>query len=51
MEMVIMVFFMIAYMMNLVVTLMSMLHNKRGALAISGVVFAAPTSAVFVVPG
>ncbi|MEV0884288.1 NADH-quinone oxidoreductase subunit J [Streptomyces microflavus] len=51
MEMVIMAVFMIAYMMNPAGLMpMSMLHNKRGALAISGVVFAALTTAVFVVP-
>ncbi|MFJ7770884.1 NADH-quinone oxidoreductase subunit J [Streptomyces sp. NPDC097107] len=51
MEMVIMAVFMIAYMMNPAGLMpMSMLHNKRGAPAISGVVFAALTTAVFVVP-
>ncbi|MFQ6853549.1 NADH-quinone oxidoreductase subunit J [Streptomyces sp. 35M1] len=51
MEMVIMAVFMIAYMMNPAGLMpMSMLHNKRGALAISGAVFAALTTAVFVVP-
>ncbi|WP_435285453.1 NADH-quinone oxidoreductase subunit J family protein [Streptomyces bacillaris] len=51
MEMVIMAVFMIAYMMNPAGLMpMSMLHNKRGALAVSGVVFAALTSAVFAVP-
>ncbi|WP_203186063.1 NADH-quinone oxidoreductase subunit J [Streptomyces pratensis] len=51
MEMVIMAVFMIAYMMNPAGLMpMSMLHNKRGALAVSGVVFAVLTTAVFVVP-
>ncbi|MFD3959689.1 MULTISPECIES: NADH-quinone oxidoreductase subunit J family protein [Streptomyces] len=51
MEMVIMAVFMIAYMMNPAGLMpMSMLHNKRGALAVSGVVFAALTTAVFAVP-
>ncbi|MEU5719056.1 NADH-quinone oxidoreductase subunit J [Streptomyces sp. NPDC020403] len=51
MEMVIMAVFMIAYMMNPAGLMpMSMLHNKRGAPAISSVVFAALTTAVFVVP-
>ncbi|MEU2069962.1 NADH-quinone oxidoreductase subunit J family protein [Streptomyces anulatus] len=51
MEMVIMAVFMIAYMMNPAGLMpMSMLHNKRGALAISGGVFAALTAGIFVVP-
>ncbi|MBT3152490.1 NADH-quinone oxidoreductase subunit J [Streptomyces sp. CHD11] len=51
MEMVIMAVFMIAYMMNPAGLMpMSMLHNKRGALVISGAVFAALTAGIFVVP-
>ncbi|MBP0456061.1 NADH-quinone oxidoreductase subunit J family protein [Streptomyces montanisoli] len=51
MEMVIMAVFMIAYMMNPAGLMpMSMLHNKRGALVISSVVFAALVAGIFVVP-
>lgn len=51
MEMVIMAVFMIAYMMNPAGLMpMSMLHNKRGALVISGVVFAALVAGIFAVP-
>ncbi|MEU0112581.1 NADH-quinone oxidoreductase subunit J [Streptomyces bobili] len=50
MEMVIMAVFMIAYMMNPAGLMpMSMLHNKRGALAISGAVFAALVTGIFLV--
>ncbi|MCX2928017.1 NADH-quinone oxidoreductase subunit J [Streptomyces sp. NEAU-W12] len=50
MEMVIMAVFMIAYMMNPAGLMpMSMLHNKRGASAVSGVVFAALVAGVFLV--
>jgi NADH-quinone oxidoreductase subunit J len=50
MEMVIMAVFMIAYMMNPAGLMpMSMLHNKRGSLAISTVVFAALVAAIFAV--
>ncbi|MFF9059683.1 NADH-quinone oxidoreductase subunit J [Streptomyces sp. NPDC014882] len=51
MEMVIMAVFMIAYMMNPAGLMpMSMVHNKRGALVISGTVFAALAAGVFLVP-
>ncbi|MEI7031685.1 NADH-quinone oxidoreductase subunit J [Streptomyces pratensis] len=51
MEMVIMAVFMIAYMMNPAGLMpMSMLHNKRGAAAVSGAVFAALVAGVFLVP-
>ncbi|WP_282699826.1 NADH-quinone oxidoreductase subunit J [Streptomyces sp. CC219B] len=51
MEMVVMAVFMIAYMMNPAGLMpMSMLHNKRGAAAISGVVFAALVAGIFLVP-
>ncbi|WP_316740858.1 NADH-quinone oxidoreductase subunit J [Streptomyces sp. MK7] len=51
MEMVIMVVFMIAYMMNPAGLMpMSMLHNKRGSLVISTVVFAALVAGIFAVP-
>ncbi|MCW5252344.1 MULTISPECIES: NADH-quinone oxidoreductase subunit J [unclassified Streptomyces] len=51
MEMVIMAIFMVAYMMNPAGLMpMSMLHNKRGSLAISAVVFAALVAGIFTVP-
>ncbi|MFE7896712.1 NADH-quinone oxidoreductase subunit J [Streptomyces sp. NPDC057424] len=51
MEMVIMAVFMIAYMMNPAGLMpMSMLHNRRGALAVSGAVFAALVVGIFLVP-
>ncbi|MGY1439782.1 NADH-quinone oxidoreductase subunit J [Streptomyces reniochalinae] len=51
MEMVVMAVFMIAYMMNPAGLMpMSMLHNQRGALALSAAVFASLTAAVFLVP-
>ncbi|ROT33481.1 NADH-quinone oxidoreductase subunit J [Micromonospora sp. HM5-17] len=51
MEMVIMAVFMIAYMMNPAGLMpMSMVHNRRGALAISGVVFAALAAGIAAVP-
>ncbi|MFE9611202.1 NADH-quinone oxidoreductase subunit J [Streptomyces sp. NPDC006012] len=51
MEMLIMAVFMIAYMMNPAGLMpMSMLHNKRGALVISGVVFAGLAAGIFAVP-
>ncbi|MCG7522931.1 NADH-quinone oxidoreductase subunit J [Streptomyces sp. OfavH-34-F] len=51
MEMVIMAVFMIAYMMNPAGLMpMSMLHNTRGALAVSSVVFAALVAGIFAVP-
>ncbi|MEU3047649.1 NADH-quinone oxidoreductase subunit J [Streptomyces sp. NPDC006984] len=51
MEMVIMAVFMIAYMMNPAGLMpMSMLHNARGALAVSAVLFAALTTGIFAVP-
>ncbi|EGG44411.1 putative NADH dehydrogenase chain J [Streptomyces griseoaurantiacus M045] len=51
MEMVIMAVFMIAYMMNPAGLMpMSMLHNKRGALAVSSLVFAALVAGIFAVP-
>ncbi|MFE4054047.1 NADH-quinone oxidoreductase subunit J [Streptomyces sp. YIM B13518] len=51
MEMVIMAVFMIAYMMNPAGLMpMSMLHNKRGALAVSGVVFAALVAGILLAP-
>ncbi|MDF4252547.1 NADH-quinone oxidoreductase subunit J [Streptomyces sp. WMMB303] len=51
MEMVVMAVFMIAYMMNPAGLMpMSMLHNKRGSLALSAAVFAALVAAVFLVP-
>ncbi|GHI94252.1 MULTISPECIES: NADH-quinone oxidoreductase subunit J family protein [Streptomyces] len=51
MEMVIMAVFMIAYMMNPAGLMpMSMLHNKRGSLVVSGVVFAALVVGIFLVP-
>ncbi|MFG2682097.1 NADH-quinone oxidoreductase subunit J [Streptomyces sp. NPDC048392] len=51
MEMVIMAVFMIAFMMNPAGLMpMSMLHNTRGALVISGVVFAGLVAGIFVVP-
>ncbi|GAA2575154.1 MULTISPECIES: NADH-quinone oxidoreductase subunit J family protein [Streptomyces] len=51
MEMLIMAVFMIAYMMNPAGLMpMSMLHNKRGSLVISAVVFAALVAGVFLVP-
>ncbi|MEW1996902.1 NADH-quinone oxidoreductase subunit J [Streptomyces coelicoflavus] len=51
MEMVIMAVFMIAYMMNPAGLMpMSMLHNKRGSLVISGAVFAALVAGTFLVP-
>ncbi|WP_435238706.1 NADH-quinone oxidoreductase subunit J family protein [Streptomyces sp. YPW6] len=51
MEMVIMAVFMIAYMMNPAGLMpMSMLHNQRGAVAVSGAVFAALVAGIFLVP-
>ncbi len=51
MEMVIMAVFMIAYMMNPAGLMpMSMLHNKRGSLVVSGLVFAALVAGIFLVP-
>ncbi|MFR9799928.1 NADH-quinone oxidoreductase subunit J [Streptomyces sp. MS06] len=51
MEMVIMAVFMIAYMMNPAGLMpMSMLHNTRGALLISGAVFAAMVTGIFLAP-
>ncbi|MET9133583.1 NADH-quinone oxidoreductase subunit J [Streptomyces antibioticus] len=51
MEMVIMAVFMIAYMMNPAGLMpMSMLHNKRGSLAVSAAVFAALVAGIFAVP-
>ncbi|MFG3120088.1 NADH-quinone oxidoreductase subunit J [Streptomyces sp. NPDC048197] len=51
MEMVIMAVFMIAYMMNPAGLMpMSMLHNKRGSLVVSAVVFAALVAGIFAVP-
>ncbi|MBN0043541.1 NADH-quinone oxidoreductase subunit J [Streptomyces actuosus] len=51
MEMVIMAVFMIAYMMNPAGLMpMSMLHNRRGALVISGSLFAALVAGIFLVP-
>ncbi|MER7052521.1 MULTISPECIES: NADH-quinone oxidoreductase subunit J [unclassified Streptomyces] len=51
MEMLIMAVFMIAYMMNPAGLMpMSMLHNKRGSLVVSGAVFAALVTAIFLVP-
>ncbi|MFG2311501.1 NADH-quinone oxidoreductase subunit J [Streptomyces sp. NPDC048566] len=48
MEMVIMAVFMIAYMMNPAGLMpMSMLHNKRGSLAVSAAVFAALVAGIF----
>ncbi|WP_345595514.1 NADH-quinone oxidoreductase subunit J [Streptomyces marokkonensis] len=51
MEMLIMAVFMIAYMMNPAGLMpMSMLHNKRGSLVVSGAVFAALVTGIFLVP-
>ncbi|KPC71791.1 NADH-quinone oxidoreductase subunit J [Streptomyces sp. NPDC006349] len=51
MEMVIMAVFMIAYMMNPAGLMpMSMLHNKRGAMVISGVVFTTAVVGIFLAP-
>ncbi|MFD3487822.1 NADH-quinone oxidoreductase subunit J [Streptomyces sp. NPDC058665] len=51
MEMVIMAVFMIAYMMDPAGLMpMSMVHNTRGALVISGAVFAALVAGIFLVP-
>jgi NADH:ubiquinone oxidoreductase subunit 6 (subunit J) len=51
MEMLVMAVFMVMYMMNPAGLMpMSMLHNKRGALAISGVLFAALAAGIFAVP-
>ncbi|WP_326701392.1 NADH-quinone oxidoreductase subunit J [Streptomyces sp. NBC_01754] len=51
MEMVIMAVFMIAYMMDPAGLMpMSMLHNKRGALCVSGAVFAGLLAGIFLVP-
>ncbi|MFF3561478.1 NADH-quinone oxidoreductase subunit J [Streptomyces sp. NPDC002574] len=51
MEMAIMAVFMVAYMMDPAgLTPMSMVHNKRGALATSVAVFAALVTGIFVVP-
>ncbi|MFR0355682.1 NADH-quinone oxidoreductase subunit J [Streptomyces sediminimaris] len=51
MEMVIMAVFMIAYMMNPAGLMpMSMLHNKRGSLLISAVLFAGLVAGIFAVP-
>ncbi|AQS71857.1 NADH-quinone oxidoreductase subunit J [Streptomyces pactum] len=51
MEMVIMAVFMIAYMMNPAGLMpMSMLHNKRGSLVVSGAVFAALVTGIFLAP-
>ncbi|MFE2763062.1 NADH-quinone oxidoreductase subunit J [Streptomyces halstedii] len=51
MEMLIMAVFMIAYMMNPAGLMpMSMLHNTRGALAVSGAVFGGLVAGVFLVP-
>lgn len=51
MEMVIMAVFMIAYMMNPAGLMpMSMVHNRRGSLAISGTTFALLAAGIFVTP-
>jgi NADH-quinone oxidoreductase subunit J len=51
MEMVIMAVFMIAYMMNPAGLMpMSMVHNRRGSLAISGATFALLAAGIFVTP-
>ncbi|WP_067632234.1 NADH-quinone oxidoreductase subunit J family protein [Actinomadura latina] len=51
MEMLVMAVFMVMYMMNPAGLMpMSMLHNKRGALAISGAAFAALAAGIFAVP-
>ncbi|MFE1248018.1 NADH-quinone oxidoreductase subunit J [Streptomyces sp. NPDC058735] len=51
MEMVIMAVFMIAYMMNPAGLMpMSMLHNRRGALAVSIALFTALTAGIWLVP-
>lgn len=51
MEMAIMAVFMIAFMMNPGGLMrMSMLHNRRGSLAVSSVVFAALVAGIFIVP-
>jgi NADH:ubiquinone oxidoreductase subunit 6 (subunit J) len=51
MEMVIMAVFMVAYMMNPAGLMpMSMVHNRRGSLAISGAAFALLAAGIFVTP-
>ncbi|MEU8802154.1 NADH-quinone oxidoreductase subunit J [Spirillospora sp. NPDC048819] len=51
MEMLVMVVFMVAYMMNPAGLMpMTMLHNERGAFAISGTAFAALAVGIFAVP-
>ncbi|GAB3366253.1 MULTISPECIES: NADH-quinone oxidoreductase subunit J [Amycolatopsis] len=51
MEMVVMVVFMIMYMMNPAGLMpMTMVHNQKGSLAISGAVFAALAAGIFLVP-
>lgn len=51
MEMLVMVVFMVMYMMNPAGLMpMTMLHNKRGAFAISGVAFAALAAGILTVP-
>ncbi|MDH2390279.1 MULTISPECIES: NADH-quinone oxidoreductase subunit J [Streptomyces] len=51
MEMVVMAVFMVAYMMNPAGLMpMSMVHNRRGALTISGVVFAGLAAGVLLAP-
>ncbi|NVI87211.1 NADH-quinone oxidoreductase subunit J [Actinomadura sp. BRA 177] len=51
MEMLVMAVFMVMYMMNPAGLMpMSMLHNKRGALAVSGVLFAALAAGIFAIP-
>ncbi|MER7544526.1 NADH-quinone oxidoreductase subunit J [Actinomadura sp.] len=51
MEMLVMAVFMIMYMMNPAGLMpMSMLHNRRGALAISGAVFAALAAGIVAIP-
>ncbi|WP_432135319.1 MULTISPECIES: NADH-quinone oxidoreductase subunit J [unclassified Streptomyces] len=51
MEMVVMAVFMVAYMMNPAGLMpMSMVHNRRGALGISGALFAALAVGVFLAP-
>ncbi|QFG25344.1 NADH-quinone oxidoreductase subunit J [Actinomadura sp. WMMB 499] len=51
MEMLVMAVFMVMYMMNPAGLMpMSMLHNRRGALAIAGTAFAAMVAGIFAVP-
>lgn len=51
MEMLVMAVFMVMYMMNPAGLMpMSMVHNRRGALAVSGVLFAALAAGIFAIP-